>query len=122
MSSDKEEFKIGQKKDCPPPGAGTRVFYESLYKQNPKSMMALKWCLEFGVLPRNDCKKLLAKLEDKKAKHKEALKLRASGVTVKKEKPKKKKVRVEEDDGEEADADFENGDFELPPSSLNDSI
>ena len=46
-------FKPGQKKETPPPASGTRVFYESLYKQNPNSFIALKWCLEYGILPLN---------------------------------------------------------------------
>ena len=51
------DFKPGQKKETPPPASGTRVFYESLYKQNSKSFMALKWCVEYGILPKKDCKK-----------------------------------------------------------------
>uniref|UniRef100_A0A7S2RJJ4 Uncharacterized protein n=1 Tax=Mucochytrium quahogii TaxID=96639 RepID=A0A7S2RJJ4_9STRA len=63
-------YKPGQRKEAPPPGAGTRVFYESLYKQRPSSMMALKWCLDHGILPEEDCDRLLIQLEKMKAKAK----------------------------------------------------
>lgn len=52
-------FKPGQKKETPPPASGTRVFYESLYKQNSDSFMALKWCVEYGILPLEDCREAL---------------------------------------------------------------
>ena len=31
------------------------MFYESLYKQNPNSFIALKWCIEYGVFPTKIC-------------------------------------------------------------------
>ena len=40
----------GQKYDTPPVEDGVRTFYESLMTQNPKSKMALKWCIEHGLL------------------------------------------------------------------------
>ncbi|KAK8819513.1 hypothetical protein WA556_002502 [Blastocystis sp. ATCC 50177/Nand II] len=48
-------FKSGQTKPTPSPGCGDRVFYESLYKQNPNSFIALKWCIEYGVFPTKIC-------------------------------------------------------------------
>lgn len=42
--------KIGQKKETPPEGDPLRKFYTSLLLQNKNSQMALKWCLEHGLL------------------------------------------------------------------------
>ncbi|KJP88293.1 hypothetical protein AK88_02074 [Plasmodium fragile] len=43
-------FKEGQKCITPPNGDGTRAFYESLLEENPNSLIALKYCIEHGVL------------------------------------------------------------------------
>src|SRR4051812_15546478 len=40
-----------------------RMFYESLYKQNPSSEMAEKWCLQHGILDADTAKKVLIKIE-----------------------------------------------------------
>lgn len=61
-----EPMKEGQKKPTPPPAEATRVFYESLFRQNPNSKMALQWCIQHGVLEGDELKdalKKLAKLE-----------------------------------------------------------
>ncbi len=42
--------KIGQTKDTPLPNEPLTRFYTSLLKQTPGSRMALKWCLERGLL------------------------------------------------------------------------
>lgn len=44
-------FKEGQKKQTPPPHDSLRKFYTSLLKQDKHSQIALKWCLEHGLLP-----------------------------------------------------------------------
>ena len=41
--------KPGQKFPTPAPGAGERVFYESLLEEKPKSFMALTWAVEHGL-------------------------------------------------------------------------
>eukprot|EP00924_Labyrinthula_sp_SR-Ha-C_P007167 snap_masked-scaffold_8-processed-gene-11.6-mRNA-1 protein AED:0.06 eAED:0.06 QI:0/-1/0/1/-1/1/1/0/88 len=64
------KFKVGQKRETPPPASGSRVFYESLYKENPKSFMALKWVVEHGVLPEDQCKAAVKQLEKMKLKQK----------------------------------------------------
>lgn len=47
----KKQFKKwGQKKETPPENDSLRIFYTSLLKQNKNSLMALKWCLEHGLL------------------------------------------------------------------------
>jgi hypothetical protein len=47
----KTEFKkVGQKKPTPPKGDPLRTFYTSLLMQKKDSEMALKWCLEHGLL------------------------------------------------------------------------
>ncbi len=40
----------GQKYPTPTLGEPSRAFYESLLEQNPDSLMALKWCIEYGCL------------------------------------------------------------------------
>merc|ERR1712110_1250907 len=42
--------KPGQIHPTPTHGSGTRVFYETLLRQNPNSPMAQKWCVENGVI------------------------------------------------------------------------
>ena len=42
--------KDGQKHPTPTPGNGDRVFYETLLKQRPDSVMAQEWCMYNGVL------------------------------------------------------------------------
>lgn len=46
----KKFFRDGQKYITPPNGDATRAFYESLYNENPYSIIALKYCVENGVL------------------------------------------------------------------------
>ena len=53
----------GQKHDTPEEGDGSRIFYESLLRQNPDSKMAMKWCVENGVLDESTAKKFIAKLK-----------------------------------------------------------
>lgn len=46
----RKQFREGQKFITPPNGDATRAFYESLYEENPYSIIALKYCVENGVL------------------------------------------------------------------------
>lgn len=46
----RQYFKVGQKVLTPPNGDGTRAFYESLLEENPNSIIAIKYCIEHGVL------------------------------------------------------------------------
>ena len=61
---DPTTYKEGQTQPTPPPADPLRVFYESLYQQNPKSRLgwfclvaaadgsvcaATKWCIKHGV-------------------------------------------------------------------------
>lgn len=41
--------KPGQKHITPPKGDGTRGFYESLYEANPNSVIAIVYCVEYGL-------------------------------------------------------------------------
>mmetsp|Transcript_4052 Transcript_4052/g.4685 ORF Transcript_4052/g.4685 Transcript_4052/m.4685 type:complete len:126 (+) Transcript_4052:197-574(+) len=98
-------FKPGQKKETPPPASGTRVFYESLYRERKDSLIALKWCIEFGVLSQEEAEKGLIELEKrKKAKKERMQQLQIQGEKSekkpKKSKHKHKRQRVEFDDGE----------------------
>merc|ERR1712151_165440 len=63
-------FKEGQKNICPPVADSTRAFYESLLEENPESKIAIKFCVEYGVLPLEQHLKLphkYNKLKDKGA-------------------------------------------------------
>mmetsp|Transcript_36490 Transcript_36490/g.71776 ORF Transcript_36490/g.71776 Transcript_36490/m.71776 type:complete len:107 (-) Transcript_36490:369-689(-) len=51
-------FKPGQKYPTPTPGFGDRVFYETLHRQRPDSLMAREWCLAYGVLSQKEAAKL----------------------------------------------------------------
>mmetsp|Transcript_47818 Transcript_47818/g.126574 ORF Transcript_47818/g.126574 Transcript_47818/m.126574 type:complete len:188 (-) Transcript_47818:224-787(-) len=51
-------FKQGQKFLTPPVSDPTRGFYESLYKENPKSRVAIKFSVEHGLLPIDEHRKL----------------------------------------------------------------
>ena len=64
----KAAFELtGQKYETPDEQDGTRRFYESLLRQKPDSLMAMKWCVEYGVLDEAHAKSILNKLEKKKA-------------------------------------------------------
>lgn len=64
----KVQFKVGQKFPTPPPGAGDRVFYETLLEQNPDSEMAQDWCLAYGVLPDDKAAQLNKVVNNRKSK------------------------------------------------------
>ncbi len=46
--------KVGQTKATPPESDPLRKFYTSLLKQNNKSEMAIKWCTEHGLMPKQE--------------------------------------------------------------------
>ncbi|SPJ11223.1 conserved protein, unknown function [Plasmodium sp. DRC-Itaito] len=50
MNDARKYFKEGQKIITPPNGDGTRAFYESLLEENPNSVIAIKYCIEHGIL------------------------------------------------------------------------
>jgi hypothetical protein len=62
-NSKKLFFVPGQKYVSPSDGDGTRVFYESLLNQNPKSLMAKKWCLEYGLLSKDKASEVMGDLK-----------------------------------------------------------
>ena len=69
---DEEEFEDfilpGQKNSTPPAGDATRAFYESLLEQRPDSIMAKKYCVEYGCLDADKANEFLKELEMKKKK------------------------------------------------------
>jgi hypothetical protein len=65
----KEYKKLGQTKDTPPPRDSLRVFYTSLYKQNRNSYMAMKWCLERGLLTDKQTRNVLLSMNVEKSLH-----------------------------------------------------
>ncbi|EGR29414.1 hypothetical protein IMG5_156070 [Ichthyophthirius multifiliis] len=62
----KQDFMPGQKYQTPDDDNGIRVFYETLYKQNANSEMAIKYCLENGLLEEEEAIKYLKKISKKK--------------------------------------------------------
>ena len=64
-----EDFILpGQKFSTPPAGDATRAFYESLLEQRPDSMMAKKYCVEYGCLDADKANEFIKELEKKKKK------------------------------------------------------
>ena len=87
------ELKPGQKYPTPTRGFGDRVFYETLLKQNPSSVMAQEWCVNYGVLNYEDASKLhriIMKRKGKPIKSSSTASSSSGGSTR-----KKKKVKVE---------------------------
>lgn len=99
MSTD---LKPGQKYPTPTRGFGDRVFYETLLKQNPSSAMAQEWCVNYGVLSREEATKLYKVVMKRKGKP-----ISSSSASSISPKKKKKKVKVEE--GEAVDAGLSAG-------------
>jgi hypothetical protein len=60
--------KAGQKKITPPETDGLYRFYTSLHKQNKKSVMAMKWCLEHGVFTKAKAEKAMLQMQMQKLK------------------------------------------------------
>merc|ERR1712194_803340 len=63
-------FKEGQRNVTPPVADPTRAFYTSLLAENPESKIAIRFCIEYGVLSFEEHTKLLKKyntLKDKGA-------------------------------------------------------
>ena len=66
-----EEFILpGQKNSTPPAGDATRAFYESLLEQRPDSIMAKKYCVEYGCLDGDKANEYIKELEKIKKKKK----------------------------------------------------
>mmetsp|Transcript_152193 Transcript_152193/g.386737 ORF Transcript_152193/g.386737 Transcript_152193/m.386737 type:complete len:273 (-) Transcript_152193:117-935(-) len=57
----RRKFKDGQRFPTPPVAEATRAFYESLIEENPDSKIAIKYCVEYGVLPMEEHKKAYKK-------------------------------------------------------------
>ena len=64
-----EDFILpGQKFSTPPAGDATRAFYESLLEQRPDSLMAKKYCVEYGCLDADKANEYIKEIEKKKKK------------------------------------------------------
>ena len=92
-----EDRRPGQKFPTPSPGAGTRVFYETMLTQQPESFIALKWCTEHGVYPTLAPEEAVKELERRTAKRKAAtarssVKRPSSSSSGKERKLKKRKT------------------------------
>ncbi|GAB5031708.1 dna ligase 1-like [Nannochloropsis oceanica] len=60
--------KPGQKYTTPTPGVPERIFYESLYEQNPESFMAQEYCVQYGILEEDEAMKIFKRVQARKAK------------------------------------------------------
>ena len=97
-----ELTKPGQRYPMESPGSGDFVFYQTLYKENPRSNMALVWCIEHGVFSHEEAGALLKQYQIAK---KELLELNrsgsgkgaSSGLISGRSKNKKRKVTVQLD-------------------------
>jgi hypothetical protein len=58
----------GQKYPTPPQGDALRAYYESMLEQKPNSILALKWCVEYGCLDSERAQSSVAILVKKKKK------------------------------------------------------
>ena len=64
-----EDFILpGQKFSTPPAGDATRAFYESLLEQRPDSVMAKKYCVEYGCLDADKANEYINEMERLKKK------------------------------------------------------
>eukprot|EP00928_Gymnodinium_smaydae_P006401 TRINITY_DN1225_c0_g1_i1.p1 TRINITY_DN1225_c0_g1~~TRINITY_DN1225_c0_g1_i1.p1 ORF type:complete len:178 (+),score=66.49 TRINITY_DN1225_c0_g1_i1:62-535(+) len=61
-------FKEGQKAVTPPVSDATRAFYESLLEENPDSKIAIKYCVEQGLMSLEQHNILLKKYNKLKEK------------------------------------------------------
>lgn len=103
-----------QKKETPSDADPLYVFYTSLYSENPKSKLAIKWLTENGVFDDEDREELVKKyrkyINDVKVKD----------VKVKDDKVKSKDVKrkvVDEEEEEEEDEDEKENEKKAPKKS-----
>jgi hypothetical protein len=105
-----------QKKETPSDTDPLYVFYTSLYSENPKSKLAIKWLTENGVFDDEDREELVKKyrkyIKDVKSKDNKV----KSNVKVKSKDVKKK----DEDDEEEVDE--EEDEKKSPKKTKNENI
>ena len=97
-----EMAKKGQRYPEESPGSGDYVFYQTLYNENPESIMALVWCIEHGVFSNEKAKELNKEylkakeifMKTNKASAKATIDYTKDGSLEKKKKKKKKKDTV----------------------------
>ena len=99
-----EKFKIGQKYATPAPGNGDRVFYETLFQQNPNSEMAQEWCVAYGVLSEKIANQVFNTICKRKGKSSIS-----QSPDPKRNVPLSKPKKVRVDDDIEDDTGFEAG-------------
>ncbi|GFE54540.1 high mobility group protein, putative [Babesia ovis] len=56
--------KVGQKHVTPPKGDGTRGFYESLLEEHPNSVLAIVYCVEYGLFGGQKHQELYEKYQE----------------------------------------------------------
>lgn len=99
------ELKPGQKHTTPTRGHGDRVFYETLLKQKPSSTMAQEWCVNYGVLSREEASKLYKVVMKRKGKPIPS----SSNSKSSKTSTKKRKMKVKSEHDEAIDVGLSAG-------------
>ena len=99
----------GQKHPTPTRGFGDRVFYESLLRQRPDSIMAQEWCVYHGVLDKDEAQKLYNLILKRKGKSTTQLKEENLAPPREEKIVKKKKKRIMEDVEFDAEMDVGGG-------------
>ena len=88
--------KKGQRYPTESPGSGDYVFYDTLYKENPESVMALVWCIEHGVFSKEVAKQLHPKYLKAKEVYIQRNKTGARGGASNASVPAKKKRKLKQ--------------------------
>lgn len=117
----KQELLPGQKYPTPTRGFGDRVFYESLLRQRPDSIMAQEWCVYHGVLDKDEAQKLYNLLLKRKGKNANGSPQRDVKSSPSKQVIKMKRKRRVSEMGEEKvefDAEMDVGGYEGIGSSM----
>jgi len=114
-SNIKQELLPGQKHPTPTRGFGDRVFYESLLRQRPDSIMAQEWCVYHGVLDKEEAQRLynaILKRKGKSAATATSYKDTSPVKEVKQVKKDKKRRISDMDEDVEFDAEMNVGGYE----------
>ncbi|GAB4813504.1 hypothetical protein N2152v2_000550 [Parachlorella kessleri] len=103
----KKEYDLpGQTRDTPPENEPLRKFYTSLLEQRPDSEMAMKWCVQHGLLPAEKAQAWLDQQPRRVTGAKSPSKGAAAGARGGSRTPAKRKTAVKEEDDDDDEDDF----------------
>ena len=98
-------FKDGQKHLTPPVADATRAFYVSLLQEKPDSAIAIRYCVEYGVMSAEEHKKLLKKYNHLKEKGAFSVSLKIKRTMEKRHKLGTLKLKKDKKDKKEKEKD-----------------